>query len=252
MKPDDRTHSKTIDYDQFSGIYDKVRAGNPEMVYQLLQGLDIDSTMKVLDVGCGTANNTLLFSKVTNADVVGLDLSSGMLTQARSKAPILSFTNACADILPFKDGVLDFVFMTEVVHHLPDVRATMNDIFRVLRPSGAICIVTQSHPQIDMREVTRFFPGSSAIDKKRYPSIPSLEESLHNAGFSEIKSNPYLFAPIRLGPEYLTVIEKRGFSFLHKLSDEEYENGLNELRIAMSGGEPLDYSAGYTFVWAYK
>ncbi len=243
---------KTIDYDHISRIYDKVRTGDPEMVHQLIDGVHLKPTSIVLDVGCGTANNTLLFAKSTNTTVAGLDLSFGMLTQARTKAMALTFTHAPADILPFSDSVFDFVFMTEVVHHLPDVPKTIIEVFRVLRTPGAFCIVTQSHPQIAMRMTSRFFPSTISIDQARYPSIPQLEGHLLATGFRKIEAREYVFNPIRLGPDYLDTIERRGYSMLHKISDEAYHQGLEDLRKTMHSEESLDYAAGYTFVWAYK
>jgi len=45
------------------------------------------------------------------------------------------------------------------------------EIYRVLRPLGKACIVTQSHQQIDDRPIVQFFPGTARVDKKRYPDI---------------------------------------------------------------------------------
>jgi len=222
------------------------------MVHQLLSGVNLSPISRVLDVGCGTANNTLLFAKSTNTMVAGLDLSSGMLTQARTKAMALTFTQAPADALPFGDNVFDFVFMTEVVHHLPDVPSTIAEAFRVLRTSGAFCIVTQSHHQIAMRMTSRFFPRTISIDQARYPSISQLEDTLLTTGFSKVEPIEYTFSPVYLGSNYLETIERRGFSMLHKISDAEYNQGLLDLRSAMSNQDGLDYEAGYTFVWAYK
>jgi hypothetical protein len=39
---------------------------------------------------------------------------------------------------------------------------------------------------------------------------------------------------------------------LHKISEEEYESGVRELKAAFSSGEILLYIAKYTFVWARK
>ncbi len=243
---------KTIDYDHVSSVYDSVRSGDPEMVHQLLSRLSLEKHLRVLDVGCGTANNTLLFSKASKTQVIGLDFSFGMLSEACKKALELSFVQAPADAIPFNAASFDFVFMTEVVHHLPNVPAAINEIYRILDKSGKSCIVTQSHPQIASRMTSRFFPATIPIDQARYPSISQLEDNLHDAGFTIVEPLSYTFSPVRLGAEYLLTVERRGFSMLHKISNEEYKLGLSELQKIMASGEPLDYSAGYTFVWAYK
>ena len=117
MSPRHQGHEgrKSIDYDHVSGIYDLVGAGSPEMIHQLLAGIEAREDWRVLDVGCGIANNTLLFAKVSNTQVIGLDLSYGMLAQAKSKVKFLSFTNAPADTLPFQDSFFDFVSCLSVL-----------------------------------------------------------------------------------------------------------------------------------------
>ncbi len=243
---------KTIDYDTVAAAYDTVRVGDPEMVLQLLDGLDNSPRMKALDVGCGTGNNTLLFARSSGISVTGLDLSYGMLCQAASKLQETPLILAPADHMPFTDASFDFVYMTEVVHHLPDPAAAVNEIWRVLKTDGQACIVTQSHKQIEGRMTSHFFPSTVSIDQARYPSIPSLEGALRAAGFGSIISKPYTFAPVRLGLDYLRTVEHKGYSMLHKISDQEYATGLSRLRSALENDEELDYAAGYTFVWATR
>ncbi|MHA1882117.1 MAG: class I SAM-dependent methyltransferase [Candidatus Thorarchaeota archaeon] len=243
---------KKIDYDAASKVYDTVRSGNAEMVSQLISGVQLSSDLRVIDIGCGTANNTLLFHKATGVSVLGVDFSSGMLSKARVKAPTLNFLQAPAERLPLCQDYFHLAFMTEVIHFLSDVDLTIREVFRVLKNTGKFCVVTQSHAQIADRMTSRFFPGTILIDQSRYPTISSLETSLYDAGFSEIDFKKFRYSAVRLGYDFLETLERRGFSMLHKISEEEFKRGLEKVRGALADGEPLDYSAGYTFVWATK
>ncbi len=243
---------KTIDYDKVSKVYDKVRAGNPEMVHQILDGVSLSGKSLVIDVGCGTGNNTLLLASLVQARVIGFDISNGMLQKAYEKQSQIPFVQAPADCIPFSDESVDFGFMTEVLHHLPDIPATFHDICRILKSSGSLCIVTQSHEQIDRRMTSRFFPASAAVDKERYPDIDVIEDLLLKAGFSAVNPKEYTYSPVRLGLEYLETVTKCGFSMLHKISKEDYEKGFEDLRNAFQQSEVLLYSAEYSFVWATK
>ena len=243
---------KTIDYDKVSRVYDKVREGNPEMVHQILDGVSLLGPSLVLDVGCGTGNNTLLLSSTIQARVIGLDISNGMLQKAYEKQSQIPFVQAPADCIPITTESLDFVYMTEVLHHLPAIPATLHEICRILKKSGSLCIVTQSHEQIDRRMTSRFFPATAAVDKARYPDIDVIEDLLIKAGFSAVNSKEYTYSPVRLGDEYLETVTKRGFSMLHKISNEDYEKGLEDLKAAFQQNEVLLYSADYSFVWATK
>jgi len=245
-------HDKTIDYDMVSKVYDNVRVGDPEMVQQIVQGIDLNQESIVLDVGCGTANNTILFTEVTSAKVAGLDISFGMLEKAHQKSVKIPLVQSPAESLPFSSESFHFVFMTEVLHHLPDISSAIEEIYRVLIHEGLLCIVTQSHNQIDGRMTSRFFPASAEVDKERYPDIDVIEEILLKAGFNRVIPLEYQFKPTLLGDEYLNTAENRGYSMLHKISTEDYERGLKDLKAAYASGEKLTYSAGYTFVWGVK
>ncbi|MGY5870614.1 MAG: methyltransferase domain-containing protein [Candidatus Thorarchaeota archaeon] len=243
---------KTIDYDKVSQVYDKVREGNPEMVHHLLEEVSLMKSSLVLDVGCGTGNNTILLASTVESHVVGLDISFGMLQKAYEKKSQIPLVQAPADSIPFASESFDFVFMTEVLHHLPDIPTTYQEIHRILKKSKSLCIVTQAHKQIDQRMTSRFFPSTAYVDKERYPDIDVIENQLRTAGFSAVNPKQYTYKPVRLGPEYLETIKKRGFSMLHKISIEEYEKGLEDIRVAFQLDEALMYSAEYTFVWATK
>ena len=245
-------NTKTIDYDKISKIYDNVRVGDPEMVHQILQGVVLNQESLVLDVGCGTGNNTLLLATATKAKVTGLDISYGMLEKAYEKSKHVPLIQAPANTLPFADETFQFVFMTEVIHHLPDPGSSIDNIYRVIETKGAVCIVTQSHNQIDGRMTSRFFPASATVDKERYPDIDVIEEFMLKSGFVRVSPKEYQFRPTQLGDEYLNTARNRGYSMLHKISQEEYEQGLQALELAFASGEKLMYSAGYTFVWATK
>ena len=248
----DLAGTKNVDYDKVAEVYDQVRTGNPEMMHRILSEVLLGRSSIILDIGCGTANNTLLVSQTTHARVVGIDLSSGMLHKAKKKAPEIPFTHASANRLPFGATTFDLIVMTEVLHHLADVPPVISEAFRVLRASGEFRIVTQSHEQIDHRMTTRFFPSTAEIDKSRYPDIEVAKKHLRESGFIKVRSKPFTFARVPLGDEYLETIEKKGYSMLHKISDMDYQEGLEELRAAYAAGENLEYTPRYTFIWGNK
>lgn len=242
----------TIDYDRVARVYDDLRAGDPEMVQRLVKEALLSQDSIVLDVGCGTTNNTALLAGATGARTIGLDLSLGMLKEAYRKLTSLPLVHGAAGNLPFTGSTFDFAYMTEVIHHLEDFGTALAEMFRVLRNSGRFCIVTQSHRQIEERMTSRFFPGTVEVDQARYPPVQSIEAELQEVGFVEVWSVEHKFTPVRLGPEYLSTVEGRGYSMLYKIGEDEYQRGLRLLRDAYSRGAPLDYSAGYTFIWSRK
>ena len=142
-----------LDYNELSKTYDDVREGDLTLIKRLIRALPSRPDFRVLDIGCGTGNHTDLLQKLTGIQVYGVDPSEGMLDKARLKNPQITFKAGSAGHIPFDDDFFDFAYMTDVVHHVPDIDAMFAEIWRVLRipdpdsgkTGGQSCIVTQSH-----------------------------------------------------------------------------------------------------------
>jgi hypothetical protein len=126
------------------------------------------------------------------------------------------------------------------------------EIFRVTGQGGGLCIVTQSLKQIEQRVTSRFFPTTVDVDKARYPRIEKIEHTMLSVGYIYVRSDPHDFTPVTFGQDYLKTVEKRGYSSLHKISEDEYQKGLRALKTALAHGEELRHSTKYTFIWANR
>jgi ubiquinone/menaquinone biosynthesis C-methylase UbiE len=244
---------KPIDYNRISQIYDDVRAGDVELINAFLTEAALTPESRVLDIGCGTGNYTHMFQKLTGCRTYGVDPSEGMLARARVKGDAVTFSQCQGGNLPYEDGFFDFIFMTDVIHHIPDIDGLLAEMHRVLRPGGKACVVTQSHAQIERRPIVRFFPGTAAADKARYPDIDEINRAAEAQGLTPLTVEMLgEDEDMLLDSAYLELIEKKGFSMLHLVSAEEYSRGLAELRTALREGPLPCRAAGATLVWMEK
>ena len=101
--------------------------------------LHAHSLRTILDLGCGTGNDTLRLAQ-RGFSVVGLDYSSEAITQAAAKAaPPAAFVLAdMAAGLPFRDACFDAVMSNVALHMFNDTltRKIVGDVQRLLRPRG--------------------------------------------------------------------------------------------------------------------
>ena len=99
----------------------------------------------VLEVGCGTGNYTTYFVN-SSGEACGLDLSLGMLKRAAGKVATgkLSFIQADAEHLPFKDSAFDAVLSINTLEHLDDIPQALREMKRVTKNSGRIVVSTPS------------------------------------------------------------------------------------------------------------
>lgn len=101
---------------------------------------------RVLEVGCGTGNLTIMAKRLhPDLDVVGVDPDPLALARAVRKARGLSisFDQGYAQSLPYPDASFDRVLSALMLHHLDgEARERMaQEVFRVLRPGGAVYLM---------------------------------------------------------------------------------------------------------------
>lgn len=97
--------------------------------------------LKVLDWGCGKGHISYLMremgAKITACDVGGADDSCfGQNTPIIEKASIDIVPLKHPYILPFKDASFDIVLSFGVLEHVPNHLASLQEIDRILKPSG--------------------------------------------------------------------------------------------------------------------
>lgn len=94
---------------------------------------------RALDVATGTGNTALALAEA-GADATGVDVSPGMLGQARRRAEeegrAVRFVEGAAESLPFEDASFDLVTARHAPHHFRDVPRFLAEVRRVLRPGG--------------------------------------------------------------------------------------------------------------------
>jgi SAM-dependent methyltransferase len=91
------------------------------------------------DVGCGNGRY-LAALRAAGAQVVGVDLSAGML--AGAPAPRSGLVAADAQSLPLADASLDAVLMMHMLYHVPDPERAVQEVARVLRSGGRALVAT--------------------------------------------------------------------------------------------------------------
>lgn len=119
----------------------------------LLQRAALQPGQRVLDLGCGTGTlTTMLKQTQPKVVVVGLDGDSQVLAIATAKSKragvAVLLTQGMAFDLPYPDNAFDLVVTSLVIHHLarPNKQRAFAELFRVLRPGGALYVVDFGQP----------------------------------------------------------------------------------------------------------
>jgi SAM-dependent methyltransferase len=91
------------------------------------------SELRILDVGCGTGANLKMLARYGQSE--GVDVSQQALDFCHQRG-LDAVRCAAAESLPYDDNSFDLVTSLDVLEHLDDDRAGLEEIRRVLRPDG--------------------------------------------------------------------------------------------------------------------
>lgn len=110
----------------------------------------------MLDVGTGEGQLARVMAAVGDRVVVGCDLSSAQVDEARRRGGGVRYLRAAAAELPFRDGSFGAVVACLVFEHVVDVDAALREVGRALAPGGRFLFFL-NHPLLQA-------PNSGWID----------------------------------------------------------------------------------------
>ncbi|CAM4065945.1 class I SAM-dependent methyltransferase [Kibdelosporangium persicum] len=174
--------------------YDIAAANYATLVGEVFERLPFDRAMlaafservhgKIADIGCGTGIVTGHLAGL-GLDVFGIDLSPGMLEQARRSHPGLRFETGSMTALDVPDGSLGGVVAWYSIIHLPpeQLPGVFAEFFRVLEPGGQLLLAFKVGDE--RRHLSHGYGHDISLDVYWMPleRVASLAEE---AGFVEV------------------------------------------------------------------
>ena len=97
------------------------------------------TSKKVLEIGVGLGADHQRFAQA-GAILSGIDLTNRAIEITTRRLQILNLESSLqvgdAENLPFENSFFDIVYSWGCLHHTPDTKKAINEIFRVLKPGG--------------------------------------------------------------------------------------------------------------------
>ena len=98
---------------------------------------------RIVDVGCGDGSATRLVAGLDARNtVIGVDWSATALARARARGLLVIQGGVDTAGLPLPDSCADVVIMSELIEHLVDTDAAVDEARRVLCPGGVLLLST--------------------------------------------------------------------------------------------------------------
>lgn len=184
-------------------------------VLQLVAAKNPDT---VLDIATGTGDLAILMTQTKAKEIIGLDISEGMLDVGRKKIANKNLDSRIKMVLgdsesmPFNDNYFDAITVAFGVRNFETLEKGLADILRVLKPGGIFVILETSVPvKFPFKQGYQFYskyilPAIGRLFSKDRSAYAYLSESasvfpygeklnniLRKVGFIEVKSLPQTF-----------------------------------------------------------
>jgi SAM-dependent methyltransferase len=244
-----RKECDMIDYSRASLTYDNTRNCDAAAIELMERRGAFAGGSRVLDFGCGTGNYIAEIAARFDCEVFGLEPSLEMREKAMAKNPGLRIEGGDHCGMPFEKGSFDFIFMTDVIHHVSDLDLLFETLSSRLKAGGRVCVLTESWKQIERRWYNAYFPSLSGNEKLRYPDIASIAERAKMSGFGllavDVREHP---GPHLIDEAFLRMVGEKNYSMFRMLGVAEYEAGYKAMRreVGKSFASP---GAGMSLIW---
>jgi demethylmenaquinone methyltransferase/2-methoxy-6-polyprenyl-1,4-benzoquinol methylase len=106
----------------------------------------------VLDIATGTGDLAINLTETSAKEIIGLDISEGMLEVGRKKIATKNLSSkiqmlqADSEALPFENDTFDAITVAFGVRNFENLEKGLSEIFRVLKPDGIFVILETSVP----------------------------------------------------------------------------------------------------------
>ncbi len=219
VKPYNSQKSKKEEVEQ---MFDNISAKYDFLNHFLSLGIDklwrrkavkelrLTQPKKILDIATGTGDFAIANLKLNPEEIVGIDISNGMLDVGRQKMikrnvdHIVTMKQADSEALPFDEGYFDGLTVGFGVRNFENLEKGLSEMLRVLRPGGKAVILEFSKPKV--------FPIKQAFGFYSKYVIPVLGKNISK----DEKAYAYLPESVAAFPE--------GKDFMDILAKLNYKN----------------------------
>jgi demethylmenaquinone methyltransferase/2-methoxy-6-polyprenyl-1,4-benzoquinol methylase len=160
---------------------------------------------RILDLATGTGDFAIALLKLNPTQIIGMDISSGMLDVGKNKmkakqvSHIIDMQLGDSENMPFEDGYFDAITVGFGVRNYEHLEKGLTEMLRVTRSGGIIVILEFSKPKrfpikqafgFYSRFIIPFFGKRISKDEKAYAYLPeSVAAFPEGKAFTDILSN---------------------------------------------------------------
>lgn len=138
----------------------------------IFSNYDIRKASTILELGCGTGEMWIdhVHDLSSDTTLVLSDYSTGMLeTTKQNIGEVSNITYRVINIqdIPYEDASFDIVIANMMLYHVPDIKKALQEVHRVLKPSGKLYCATYGEQGI-MEHVVYLMKDYVQVEKAQH------------------------------------------------------------------------------------
>jgi len=207
--------------EQVAEMFDNISPKYDLLNHLLSAGVDIywrkkairllqpEKPRRLLDIATGTGDFAIEALKLKPDNIVGVDISEGMLSVGRVKMKklgvdhIIELRSGDSEKLPFADNDFDAVIVSFGVRNFENLLGGLTDMHRVTRPGGTCLVLEFSKP--------RLFPFKQFYSFYSNTILPLIGRLISKdpSAYTYLPESVQAFPD---GPDFLRIFEQAGFT----------------------------------------
>ncbi len=188
------------EYFDYSNYYEEENLNIPEFVFESYRNVirefdEYRGDGRFLDVGCG-AGTLLDIAREFDWDATGVEVSRPAVEHLKELG--LTVVEGTLEDAGFPDDHFDVITCTEVIEHVSNPREVINEISRILRPTGILWITTPNSQSLSAKLLGTKWSIIAPPEHLNLFSRKSLKMCLRDAGFENIRFASTGFNPFEV------------------------------------------------------
>lgn len=206
---------------QVTAMFDTISGNYDDLNRVISMGIDVKwrkrvvnlirktNPKKILDVATGTGDLAIELVNTNADEIIGLDISSGMLEVGKEKVlaknldKTISMVQGDSENLPYKENYFDAITVAFGVRNFENLNKGLSEINRVLKPGGIFVVLETSIPT-----KTPFKQGYKLYTNNILPLVGKLF-SKDKTAYTYLSKSAAAFP---YGKEFNNILTKNGFN----------------------------------------
>lgn len=210
-------------FDNISGNYDGLNrvisfGTDAKWKQKILKMVALKQPSSILDIATGTGDLAILFAQTTAEEIIGLDISQGMLDIGKKKIQEKNLDSKIKMVLgdgeniPYPDNYFDVITVAYGVRNFENLEKGLSEILRTIKPGGQLIILETSvptkfpfkqgyafHSKFILPTIGKLFSKDKSAytylseSANEFPFGEALNNILRKIGFIDVKHLPQTF-----------------------------------------------------------